>query len=78
MTELSEKQSQQCPRAHPGPSVYLKKPGRGSVKTLPSSIKNKLRPKGRDLMLNKIKSGGKTIKGEDCFKAVVKSEDYRK
>lgn len=80
MTELSEKQSQQYPRAHPGPSVYLKKPGRGSVKTLPNSIKNKLRPKGRDYIFN-VKQDqirGETIKGEDCFEAVVKSEDYRK
>lgn len=39
MTKFSEKQSQQSPQAHARPSVYLKKPGRGSVKSLPNNIK---------------------------------------
>lgn len=81
MTEFSEKQSQQCPQAYPGPSEYLKKTGRGLVKTLPKNIKRNLRPKGRDCLFNvkqdQIWRGGK-FRGEDCFKAVVKSEDYRK
>lgn len=52
MTKFSEKQSQQSPQAHARPSVYLKKPGRGSVKSLPNNIKNKLRPKSRDCIFN--------------------------